>query len=207
MRIISGELRRRSLISPPDNVRTRPMPDRVREAVFNLLRGHVEGQAVVDVFAGTGSSGLEAISRGAASCLFVERDREIAGLLWENVEALGVEDRSEVAKVDALGVGAIARCPKPAHLVFFDPPYVMMRDEEQCARAMESFGRYVQILDDDGYAILRTPWPHARPVTDEENPEPLSEREFDLHVEGAVGPETHRYGTMALHLYMKSPGS
>ncbi|RMH29741.1 MAG: 16S rRNA (guanine(966)-N(2))-methyltransferase RsmD [Planctomycetota bacterium] len=194
MRIIAGEFRSRRLRPPPDASTTRPMPDHVREAVFNLLRGHIEGQAVADVFSGTGSIGLEALSRGARVCLFVERDRTAGRLLRENVRALGVEDRAEIVQADALGGAALGACPDPCHLVFFDPPYAMFRDPAERARLLAGFGRFIERLDETGYAVLRTPWPVPGPAGDEEI-EPLA-------LPGALGPETHAYGSTAVHLYM-----
>lgn len=200
LRIIGGEHRSRRIEAPADASVTRPLPDRVREAIFNLLRGHIEGQGVADVFAGTGSFGLEALSRGAAACTFYERDREIATLLRRNIEALGVGERSRVAVGDALGASAAARAPRPVHIAMFDPPYPVMEDAGSRRRVLEQVGRFVARLDADGYAVLRTPWPMVdRRTTDEEG------REVPLDVEGAIGPETHAYGTTAVHLYMREP--
>lgn len=159
MRIIGGEFRKRRLQGPPDATVTRPISDMVKESVFNLLRGHPEDGAVLDCFAGTGSIGLEAISRGSPRCVFVERDRKIADILRANIEVCGAGDRAEVVVGDALGPGALSRCPRPVHLVFFDPPYPMVRNAASWARVKEQFGRAIALLDDEGYAVLRTPWP------------------------------------------------
>ena len=194
MRIIGGELKRRLIQGPPDAKTTRPIPDRVKEALFNMLRGHCEGAVVFDAFCGPGSIGIETLSRGAQRCVFVERDKKIAGILRQNIEALGVADRADIAISDALGAGALARCPHGAHLVFFDPPYALMTDPARRARVLEQFGRCIERMDPEGYAVLRTPWP-------------LRERDggdrasVSLAVAGARGPETHEYGSMALLLY------
>ena len=135
------------------------MPDRVRESLFGLLRGHTEGAAVFDAFAGTGSIGLEAVSRGASRCVMVERDRRVADTLERNVRELGAEDRCEVVVGDALGAGALAACPMPVHLVFFDPPYALVEDAAGWQRARSQFMRLIVRLDETGYAVLRTPWP------------------------------------------------
>ncbi len=203
MKIIGGQFRRRILNSPPGAEKTRPMPARVREAVFNLLRGHVEGEAVFDGFAGSGSIGLEALSRGAARVVFVERDREIAEILRSNIALLGVDDRAEVIGGDALGVAAAARCPDPAHLIFFDPPYPLMQDPERRRQVLEQFGQLIQKLDDTGYAVLRTPWPLVDRIESEDEEAPARFEDVDLHIAGALGPETHAYTTMACHLYMR----
>lgn len=159
MRIIAGEFRRRLLLTPSDAETTRPYPDRVKESLFSLLRGHFEGASVFDGFAGVGTIGLEAVSRGATRCVMVERDRHVAALLQKNIETLGVQDRCEVVIGDALGAGALARCPKPVHLVFLDPPYEMLRDPLGFKRAMSQFASLIDRLTPDGFAVLRTPWP------------------------------------------------
>lgn len=199
MRIIAGEFRSRSLKTPPDATITRPMPDRVRESIFNLLRGHFEGENVMDVFAGVGTMGLEAVSRGAAHCVFVEQSRDIARLLRENIETLHVGDRAEVVQSDALGNASISAGPNPVHIIFFDPPYAMVQDPERRERCLAQFGRLVQRLDDSGFAVLRTPWPLIETAQDRRG------ENVDLTIEGAQGPETHEFGSMAAHLYMKRP--
>lgn len=159
MRIIAGEFRRRLLLTPKDASTTRPIPDRVKESVFGLLRGHCEGANVLDAFAGTGAIGLEAISRGAARCVFVEKDRKIADLLERNIEALGCEDRAELVRADALGPATLARAPRPLTLAFFDPPFPLLLDPQGWERVKRQFSRVVDLLSDDGFALLRTPWP------------------------------------------------
>lgn len=207
MRIIAGELRRRQIASPPSSSPARPMPDRVREALFNLLRGHTEGQCVVDVFAGSGAVGLEAVSRGALRCVFIERDRPTARVLRQNIQSLDVEDRCTVVEADALGPTALARVPRQIHLLFFDPPYELLQDRRRRRLAMAQFARFGQLLDETGYAALRTPWPFVDRIEPaEEGARPVV-RDAPLEVEGLVGPETHEYGSTALHLYMKAPNS
>lgn len=209
MRIIGGQLRRKKLFSPSEKSPTRPIPDLAKEALFNLLRGHVEGQDCYDGFAGSGSIGLEAISRGARRCVFIERDREVHKVLSRNVEHLGVEDRAEVVRADALGPGALSRCPKPVHLIFFDPPYPLMTDPKTYPRVMAQFGRLIQNLDPEGYAMIRTPWPFRQVVGEEQLEDGSIKTHYeypDLKIDGALGPETHEYGTTALHLFMRDTG-
>ncbi len=179
----------------------RPLPDRVRTSVFNMLHGHLEGHAVFDAFAGVGSFGLEAASRGAAPVLMIERDKQIAKLLEENVEHLGAQDRVEVVCGDALGQSALARSPMPVHVAFFDPPYPMMRESAQRRRILDQFTHVVAMLDDTGYALLRSPWPFVDAGDDETEATPI-----DLHIPGAKGPETHVYGSTAVHWYMQDAG-
>ncbi|HLO42619.1 MAG TPA: RsmD family RNA methyltransferase [Phycisphaerales bacterium] len=164
MRIIAGEFRSRKLLSPPDALTTRPIPDRVKESVFGLLRGHMEGASVFDGFAGSGAFGLEAVSRGAARCVFVEKDRGSAGLLRRNIEMLGCEDRCDLVTGDVLGPGALARCPRPATVIFLDPPYPLIRDVAGWRRVTTQFSRLIECLAPDGFGLLRTPWPFVQLV-------------------------------------------
>jgi 16S rRNA (guanine966-N2)-methyltransferase len=121
MRIIAGEARGRR-INAPEGRGTRPMTDRARESTFNMLvsLGGVDGAEVLDLYAGSGSLGLEALSRGAAHVTFVEADRRAAAALARNVNDLGFGDRAtiRVAPVEAV-LGSLA----PADLAFCDPPY------------------------------------------------------------------------------------
>jgi 16S rRNA (guanine966-N2)-methyltransferase len=120
VRVVAGEFKGRRLHAPRGS-RTRPTADRVREALFSALGG-VEGDRVLDLFAGTGALGLEALSRGAANALFVERDRRALAALRANVEALGA--RAEVRGGDVLrALSGVAADGRQYDLVFLDPPY------------------------------------------------------------------------------------
>jgi 16S rRNA (guanine(966)-N(2))-methyltransferase RsmD len=159
MRIIAGEYRRRLLSTPPDDSVTRPIPDRVKESLFGILRGHCQDAHVFDGFAGTGAIGLECASRGAARVVCVEMDRSVAALLRHNVESLGCADRVEVVNGDALGPGALARAPRPLTLAFLDPPYPLVEDPAGFRRVMAQARALVELLTPDGFLVLRTPWP------------------------------------------------
>jgi 16S rRNA (guanine966-N2)-methyltransferase len=120
MRIIAGEWRGRVLKSPP-GATTRPTGDRTREALFSMLvsrLGSFEDLAVVDVFAGSGALGLEAMSRGAVYCTFIDQDREAVKAIKANIEMLGAK-----AEVLPIGVSAIGPSRKAYDLLMFDPPY------------------------------------------------------------------------------------
>lgn len=125
MRIVGGEFRGRSLATPKTDA-IRPTTDRTREAVFNVLAhrfdGLPEGIRVLDLFAGTGALGIEALSRGAAHCLFIEESAEGRGLIRDNVEAFGLQGRSKIFRRDATRLGD-AGTFRPFDLVFADPPY------------------------------------------------------------------------------------
>jgi 16S rRNA (guanine966-N2)-methyltransferase len=125
MRIVGGEFRGRTLATPK-SLAIRPTTDRTRESVFNVL-GHrygdrLEGARVLDLFAGTGALGLEAISRGASHCLFVEESAEGRGLLRDNIEAFGLQGRTKIFRRDATSLGSVGTIA-PFDLVFADPPY------------------------------------------------------------------------------------
>lgn len=197
LRIIAGEYRSRKLQTPEGADKARPLPDRARVSLFNMLEGHIEGQSVLDVFAGVGSFGFEALSRGAARCVFVERDRDMMALLRHNAQELGCADRCAFVQADALGPAAFAQADRPTHLVFFDPPYPMMWSPDDRTRVLEQFSSAVQLLDDDGYAILRVPVPMTS--HDEETRD-----ETLLEIAGAQGPEVHNYRQMAMCWYMKA---
>lgn len=125
MRIVGGELRGRPLATPRDNA-IRPTTDRAREAVFNVLAhrfgDRLEGARVLDLFAGTGALGLEALSRGASYCVFIEESAEGRGLIRTNVEAFGLTGKTKIFRRDATGLGD-AGTMGPFGLVFADPPY------------------------------------------------------------------------------------
>jgi 16S rRNA (guanine966-N2)-methyltransferase len=121
MRVVAGEFRGRRLVAPEGDT-TRPTTDMVREAVFNSLAsmGIVDGAEVIDLFAGSGALGIEALSRGAAHCTFVERDRSALAALRTNLDTLGLRERATVAQSDAVAWSA---APRPADLALIDPPY------------------------------------------------------------------------------------
>jgi len=129
MRIVGGRWRGRPLAAPAAMGRSspiRPSSDRLREALFNVLEhgydGAVAGARVIDLFAGTGAFGLEALSRGADFAIFVDDGAEARGLIRQNVEALGAGGMSRLFRRDATRLGAAAPNP-PVSLVFCDPPY------------------------------------------------------------------------------------
>ena len=125
MRVVGGRFRGRTLAGPKSDA-IRPTSDRLRETIFNVLaHGYgdpVEGARVIDLFAGTGAMGIEALSRGAAFCLFVEEGAQARGLIRENVESLGLGGATRLFRRDATRMGAAGQNP-PASLVFCDPPY------------------------------------------------------------------------------------
>jgi 16S rRNA (guanine(966)-N(2))-methyltransferase RsmD len=127
VRIISGTARGTKLQSL-DVPALRPMLDRVKEALFNILRNDMDGPGVLDLFSGSGALGLEALSRGARYCVFVEQDGALAGLARRNIRRCHMEERCEVLQTD---VGTLPARRPPlalggAEVVFADPPYAMV---------------------------------------------------------------------------------
>jgi 16S rRNA (guanine966-N2)-methyltransferase len=126
MRVVGGKLRGRNLATPSDDA-IRPTSDRVREAVFNwLLHGdpvaRIDGGRVIDLFAGTGAMGIEALSRGSAFCLFVEEAAEARGLIRRNIEAFGLTGVTKLWRRDATDLGPAGNMA-PYDVAFLDPPY------------------------------------------------------------------------------------
>ena len=137
MRIVAGTLRGRS-IDAPTGEGTRPTTDRVREALFSSLyslRGGFEGAVVLDAFAGSGALGIEALSRGAASAVFYERDAKAAAVLKRNLSACGID--APVIQRDVLALPPVAQGPR-FDLVFLDPPYAF--DAAQVLEMTKSLG-------------------------------------------------------------------
>lgn len=125
MRIVGGEFRGRPLATPRSQS-IRPTTDRTREAVFNIVAHRfadkLAGAHVLDLFAGTGALGMEALSRGAAHCVFVEESAEGRGLIRTNVESFGLQGRTKIFRRDATNLGDAGTVPR-AGLCFADPPY------------------------------------------------------------------------------------
>src|SRR6201997_5348569 len=125
MRVVGGRLKGRNLASPASR-EIRPTADRLRESVFNILihayDDPIEGARVLDLFAGTGALGIEAVSRGAAFALFVDNGAEARALLRNNVEALGLGGVTKIFRRDAADLGP-AHPVEPFSLAFLDPPY------------------------------------------------------------------------------------
>ncbi len=139
MRIVGGEFRGRNLATPKSNA-IRPTIDRTRESLFNII-GHVypealENTRIIDVFAGTGAVGLEALSRGCRTALFVENSVEGRGLLWENIENLGLHGRARIMRRDATKLGGVGTV-EPFHFLFADPPYAQGLGEAALLSAHE----------------------------------------------------------------------
>lgn len=181
MRIIAGTCRGRRLQAPP-GLGTRPMLDRVREAIFSSLGERIDDARVLDLFAGTGSLGLEAASRGAGHVRFVERDRRVAKLIERNAETLGLEDACEVVTGDALSPAGWGG--EPWDVVFLDPPYPMVRSLDERRIVLDGLEALrAAHLAPGGVVVLHTPRNTLRAS--------------DL-TRGGVEPRLREYGTNAI---------
>jgi len=186
VRIVGGEFRGRPLATPK-SVAIRPTTDRTRESLFNIL-SHAYGEAldgtrVLDLFAGTGAVGLEALSRGARAALFVEQSVEGRGLLHSNIESLDVIGRAKIFRRDATALGGIGTM-EPFHFVFADPPYGAGLGE----RALDAAARGGWLVD-GALAIL--------------------EERADIQpaaVDGFEPLEVRAFGDTRMHFYRYRPG-
>lgn len=163
MRVVGGRLRGRALLAPKDDA-VRPTSDRVREAVFNILEHGIDdfaidGANVLDLFAGTGALGIEALSRGAAQGVFVENVAASRALLQENFQALGLGGIATIFRRSAVDLGAAYR-KLSFQLVFADPPYDKGLAEQAIAAAIEngwlSDGAVIVIEERAGVEVV---WP------------------------------------------------
>ncbi|HUB27680.1 MAG TPA: 16S rRNA (guanine(966)-N(2))-methyltransferase RsmD [Tepidisphaeraceae bacterium] len=151
MRIIAGEFRGRKLL-PPETEATRPITDRVKQSLFDILTPCLDGATVYDCFAGTGSLGLESLSRGAEHAVFFETDRSAAALLRRNIAALGLGARSTVIRGDVFS--NLHRATTPASIVFLDPPYRMLSTQPDDLRKLAA-AICENHLAPEGLVILR----------------------------------------------------
>lgn len=145
MRVITGSARGRRL-KTPENDAIRPTTDTVKEALFNILQFDIEGRRVLDLFAGTGQLGIECLSRGAASVVFVDREREAIRIVKENLKACGLS--APVLQEDAL---RFLERGQTFDLIFVDPPY-----DSQLYRPVLETINSVDILSDGGIIICET---------------------------------------------------
>jgi 16S rRNA (guanine966-N2)-methyltransferase len=212
MRIIAGTLRRRTLLAPPDAQITRPITDRVKQSLFDRLAslgifrpdvaepppgtpvkplGKQDPKTRVglglDLFAGVGSLGLEALSRGTESVLFIERNRPICQLLKQNVANMALGERADVMNMDVLGAGWIGLLPrKPLRLIFCDPPYALAADPAGMAQLKTLLEDLAPKAEVGGIMVLRTDTETAPP-----------------HPVGWNPPVTMSFGSMGVHLYSR----
>ena len=160
MRVIAGKFRGRKLKSPPSS-QTRPTSDRLRETLFNILAPRIEGARFLDLCAGTGAVGIEALSRGAAHVTFVDQSRKMSALIEANCKALKIDnDKIELATTAAFDFlhRREKKGDKPFDVIFFDPPYAT--DYES---VLDYLSGHKAFLAEDGIVIAEHHKKHALP--------------------------------------------
>lgn len=182
MRVITGTARGRKLKELP-GMDTRPTTDKVKESIFNIVQFDVEGRRVLDLFAGTGQLGIEALSRGAERCVFVEAARDAARVVKENVTSVGFENVSRVVQGDALSF--LTSCREKFGLAFLDPPYA----SDLLDKALERMAA-IDIMAENGIIVCESALDRVLP---------------DLPAPYEKGRE-YRYGKIKLTLYHRRAG-
>lgn len=157
LRVIGGDLRGARLAAP-EGLRTRPIADAVREALFNILGSFIEGAAFYDLFAGSGSVGIEALSRGAACAVFVEKDREAVAVLRKNLDRVSLTERAVVVLGDCFELARqLEPCRPGKHaVVFLGPPYPLMDTARGMARMSDLiYDAIERLVSSVGVVILQ----------------------------------------------------
>ncbi|WP_276352553.1 16S rRNA (guanine(966)-N(2))-methyltransferase RsmD [Cohnella caldifontis] len=180
MRVISGQAKGRPLKAVPGNT-TRPTTDKVKEALFSIIGPYFDGERVLDLFAGTGGLGIEALSRGAGSAVFVDANPRSVEVVRRNLDATKLADRAEVYRNDAKkAIKAMEKKGQPFDLVFLDPPYAMV-DADRLLTEMEARG----LLADGATAVV----------------EHSSEAEYPDRFGGLERIRLAKYGETAVSVY------
>ena len=180
MRVITGTARGIQL-KTPDGLQTRPTADRVKEALFSIINFDIPGAKVLDLFAGTGQLGIEALSRGAASAIFVDAREESCRLIRENLKRTKLEKDAKVIRSDYLDY--LNRCREQYNIIFLDPPYAEVFLENAIKRITE-----IDILQTDGIIVAE------RPLG----------KELPWEFEGYTRSKDYKYGKVLLTIYRKA---
>ncbi len=180
MRVITGKARGVTL-KTPDGIQTRPTTDRVKEALFSIIQFEVPGARVLDLFGGTGQLGIEALSRGAKSAVFVDQAESACRLIRENLKRTRLEQDAKVVRSDYLSY--LASCRDRFDIIFLDPPYAEVFLENSLKRIAE-----IDILQSDGIIIAERPLGKDLP--------------FEL--EGFTRSRDYKYGNTLLTIYRKA---
>lgn len=179
MRVITGTARGRKL-GQLQGMDTRPTTDQVKESIFNIIQFDIEGRRVLDMFAGTGQLGIEALSRGAAGCTFVDQRKEAVALVRSNLKLCQLSEKARV--VQGEGLSFLSTVREPFHLIFLDPPYKAELLENALKKIAE-----IDMLTENGIIICESPADKVLP----ELPQPYQKgREY-------------RYGKIKITVYRK----
>ena len=180
MRVITGTARGRRLLEP-EGMDTRPTTDRVKEGIFSSIQFEIEGRRVLDLFGGTGQMGIEALSRGAAHCTFLDLRKEAVGVIRENLKRTGFAEEAVVVQGDYLAF--LTRCKEKFDLIFLDPPYAADL-LEQALTAIASF----DICREHGIIVAEHPVERLLPVL---------EAPYRIY-------RTYRYGKIGVTIYHRA---
>ena len=180
MRVITGKARGVQL-KTPEGMLTRPTADRVKEALFSIINFDIPGAKVLDLFGGTGQLGIEALSRGAQSAVFVDAREESCRLIRENLKRTKLEKDAKVIRSDYLDY--LDRCREQYNIIFLDPPYAEVFLENAIKRITE-----IDILQSDGIIVAERPLGKELPW------------EFD----GYTRSKDYKYGKVLLTIYRKA---
>ena len=180
MRVITGSARGVRL-KTPDGMKTRPTSDRVKEAVFSIVQFEVQGSRFLDLFAGTGQMGIEALSRGAASAVFVDEWKDACSLVRENLRLTRLSEHARVVHSNYLSF--LERCREQFDIVFLDPPYAEIFLENALNKISE-----IDILSDRGIIICERP----------------AEKQLDLDIPGLQWCKDYRYGKTWVTVFRKA---
>ena len=179
MRVISGRARGIQL-KTPDGMKTRPTADRVKEALFSILQFDLPGTRVLDLFGGTGQLGIEAISRGAASAVFVDEQMTACKLIKENLKRAKMESEGQVVCSDYLQY--LSNCRDSFDIILLDPPYAEVFLENALKKISE-----IDILQTSGIIVAEHP----------------AEKQFLGNFDGLIHMKDYKYGKTILSLYRK----
>ena len=180
MRVITGKARGVQL-KTPDGMQTRPTADRVKEALFSIINFDLPGSDVLDLFGGTGQLGIEALSRGAKSALFVDHSEQACRLIRENLKRTKLEQNSRVVRADYMDY--LSRCRESYDIILLDPPYAEVFLENALKRITE-----IDILRSGGIIVAE------RPLG----------KELPWEFEGYTRSKDYKYGKILLTIYRKS---
>ena len=180
MRVITGKARGVQL-KTPEGMQTRPTADRVKEALFSIINFDIPGAKVLDLFGGTGQLGIEALSRGASSAVFVDAREESCKLIRENLKRTKLENDAKVVRCDYMDY--LNRCREQYNIIFLDPPYADVFLENAIKRITE-----IDILQSDGIIVAE------RPLG----------KELPWEFEGYSRSKDYKYGKVLLTIYRKA---
>ena len=180
MRVITGKARGVQL-KTPDGMLTRPTADRVKEACFSIINFDIPGAKVLDLFGGTGQLGIEALSRGAKSAVFVDAREEACKLIGENLKRTKLEAEGKVIRSDYLAY--LNNCKEQYDIIFLDPPYAEVFLENSLKRIAE-----IDILQSNGIIVTE------RPLG----------KDLSVEMEGFTRSKDYKYGNTLLTIYRKA---